>query len=181
MRPVPYISACAEHGAPVGRSPPRSTTRKRKVRREGGRKRSRLGEFLRPGLRARPFFRRWQAQIMWPWSQFDLCEKKTSQIARSSRPSTLTGPSHRPSVRDAPSTERPRLMALRSAVASAAVSRKAGRRRHRLGAFRCGPSSDGRQSDAVAGPRTRSRTFRTTVRRQHWEVANCGEFRRSGA
>jgi hypothetical protein len=47
--------ACAEHGAPVGRSPPRSTTRKRKVRREGGRKRSRLGEFA-AGPRARPLF-----------------------------------------------------------------------------------------------------------------------------
>ena len=39
-----YRAKCAEHGAPVGRSPPRFSTRKRTVRRVGGRKRSRLGE-----------------------------------------------------------------------------------------------------------------------------------------
>jgi hypothetical protein len=50
----------------------------------------------------------------------------------------LTGNNLIPRVPDAPSTERPRLMALRSAVASAAVSREAGRRRHRLGAFLLG-------------------------------------------
>src|SRR6185436_19354929 len=38
-------------------------------------------------------------------------------------------------VPDAPSTECPRLMALRVVVASAVVSRKVGRGRHRLGAF----------------------------------------------
>ncbi len=64
-----------------------------------------------------------------------LCEKKKSQFARSAPRSALTDGGEAPSVRDAPSTERPRLMALRSAVASAAVSREAGRRRHRLGAF----------------------------------------------
>jgi hypothetical protein len=46
---------------------------------------------------------------------------------------TTSESTHR--VRDAPSTERPRLMALRVVVASAVASREAGRRRHRLGAF----------------------------------------------
>ena len=67
--------------------------------------------------------------------QHGCCEKERPQIARSEVSSALTSPGVLPRVRDAPSTERQRLMALRSAVASAAVSRKAGRRRHRLGAF----------------------------------------------
>ena len=46
--------------------------------------------------------------------------------------------------REAPSTERPRLMALRVATASAEVSRIAGRRRHRLGAFSLSPVRSGR-------------------------------------
>src|SRR3990170_1666595 len=73
--------------------------------------------------------------------QFDPCEKKVSQIARSSNPGLLTAPCGAPTVAIAPSTERPRLMALRSAVASAEVSREAGRRRHRLGAFSFGSRS----------------------------------------
>ena len=64
-----------------------------------------------------------------------LCEKKRSQFARTSPRSALTTFAAPHSVRDAPSTERPRLMALRSAAASAAVNREAGRRRNRLGAF----------------------------------------------
>ena len=51
----------------------------------------------------------------------------------------MTPPCAHPMVVIAPSTERPRSMALRAAVASAAVGRKAGRRRHRLGAFSCDP------------------------------------------
>ena len=67
--------------------------------------------------------------------QSDRCEKKKSQIAVTSSPGRLTAARGRPRVLLAPSTERPRLMAFRSAPASAEVSRKAGRRRHRLGAF----------------------------------------------
>jgi hypothetical protein len=132
-------SCCAEHGAPVGRSPPRSTTRKRKVRREGGRKRSRLGEFCGRTLGSGPFFFSLRVRASARGRSSTLCEKKRSQFATSSLQGPLTPLGVRPSVRLAPSTERPRLMALRSAVASAAVSRKAGRRRHRLGAFLFGP------------------------------------------
>ena len=67
------------------------------------------------------------------------CEKKRAQFARTCEFGALTAARGAPRVSDAPSTERSRLMALRSAAASAAVSREAGRRRHRLGAFRCGP------------------------------------------
>jgi hypothetical protein len=58
--------------------------------------------------------------------------RKLRQIRRIWR---LTDEALVPRVADAPSTERPRLMALRVATASAEVSRKAGRSRHRLGAF----------------------------------------------
>ena len=67
-----------------------------------------------------------------------LCEKKRSQFAESVARGVLTASSRPPNVPHAPSTERWRLMALRVAVASAAVSRKAGRKRHRLGALLCG-------------------------------------------
>src|SRR3970282_1707749 len=49
-------------------------------------------------------------------SQFDHCEKKTSQIATTSSPAALTRLDNLPRVATAPSTERPRLMALRSAA-----------------------------------------------------------------
>src|SRR3970282_2060638 len=49
-------------------------------------------------------------------SQVDHCEKKTSQIATTSSPAALSRLDNLPRVVTAPSTERPRLMALRSAA-----------------------------------------------------------------
>jgi hypothetical protein len=66
----------------------------------------------------------------------------------------LTAVDDPPSVLLAPSTERLRLMALRQAVASAAVSRKAGQGRHRLGAFLVGPSQLGAELLASRLPAT---------------------------
>ncbi len=99
---------CAEHGAPVGRSPPRSTTRKRNVRREGGQKRSRLGEYFAagpsgPAVLSRSTRARARARSS------TLCEKKTSQFATCSLSDALTPPTGVPSVRLAPSTEHRRL------------------------------------------------------------------------
>jgi hypothetical protein len=170
---MPYIAACAEHGAPVGRSPPRSTTRKRKVRREGGRKRSRLGELfplqrrqsrhpplfgasgeptaLAVGPSCPAFFFPRRTRAQGADRSLTLCGKERSQFARSCFASSLTGFARTPRVRDAPSTERPRLMALRVVVASAVASREAGRRRHRLGAF------------SFAGLRTPRRSLRRQV------------------
>ncbi len=92
---------CAEHGAPVGRSPPRSTTRKRKVGREGGRKRSRLGESLRPGTSCSAVFLPGRAtRARAACRSSTLCEKKTSQIATSRRSRPLTAHCDHPSVRD---------------------------------------------------------------------------------
>src|SRR6187549_2635369 len=105
-------SACAEHGAPVGRSPPRSTTRKRKVRREGERKRSRLGEFFGSSLRARPFFFSLTGRATTSIRSLTLCEKKNAQFAASASSDVLTDSSSPPSVSHAPSTEHPRLMVL---------------------------------------------------------------------
>ena len=59
------------------------------------------------------------------------------KLRRISTAGCLTGEGAVPRVRDAPSTECLRLMALRVVVASAVVSRKVGRGRNRLGAFRC--------------------------------------------
>jgi hypothetical protein len=126
---------CAEHGAPVGRSPPRSTTRKRTVCREGGRKRSRLGEFLRPGPRARPFSFLRATRACTCMRSLNCVKRKLRKLRASASHTALTRVDNAHSVLLAPSTERPRLMALRVAVASAKVSRIAGRRRHRLGAF----------------------------------------------
>ena len=66
-----------------------------------------------------------------------------------------------PRVAIAPSTECPRLMALRAAVASAAVGRGAGRRRHRLGAFRRGPAN----CEAKFHPQCECRNLRQNQRR----------------
>jgi hypothetical protein len=141
-----YSAACAEHGAPVGRSPPRGCTRKRKVPREGGRKRSRLGELfpapapakpaprsleppsslwlVRPDLRVRPSLCLESAQSNQARPQYDRCEKKSPQIAESSISGLLTLPGRAPRLLLAPSTERPRLMVLRWVAASAEVNRK---------------------------------------------------------
>ena len=110
--------ACAEHGAPVGRSPPRSTTRKRMACREGGRKRSRLGEFLRPALgkdlgAGRFFLGTRASSVICSFARF---EKKKPQFAETAAPRPLTALAPPPSVLLAPSTERPRLMVLRRAA-----------------------------------------------------------------
>ena len=156
--PICIECRCAEHGAPVGRSPPEEHyaeaegssgrwTKAFPARRILG------GRALEP--RVRPFFSLGRLEHVLVTRSSTLCEKKTSQIATSMSREALTQVDDPPSVRLAPSTERPRLMVLRVAPASAEVSRIAGRRRHRLGAFLVGPvSSEPPPVDSSA--RTRS-------------------------
>ena len=90
---------------------------------------------LAAGPCARPFSSSETLEQARGMRSLTLCEKKTSQFATSLPRAALTARWRPPSVRLAPSTECPRLMTLRVAVASAEVSRIVGRRRHRLGAF----------------------------------------------
>jgi hypothetical protein len=89
--------------------PPRSTTRKRTVRREVNQRDPGLANpfgraFVQPPRRASP------ARASTATRSLTLCEKKTSQFATSSLSGALTRSGDPPSVPSAPSTERPRLM-----------------------------------------------------------------------
>jgi hypothetical protein len=90
---------------------------------------------LRVGRRSRPvlFSCRPRACVS---RRSSICAKrKERKLRKVGFAGTLTELDEAHRVRFAPSTEHPRLMALRSAPASAEVSWEAGRRRHRLGAF----------------------------------------------
>jgi len=136
-RQIPLQEPSAKRRLPLRRARDATRTKpSREAVRGSGRSAGEVDESA-PGS-AKPWSRLVRAQAS--RRNIVLLVKKHSQTADFAIGSDLTAHEPRRSVPIAPRTERPRLMALRQAVASAAVGWEVGRGSHRLGVLLRGPN-----------------------------------------